>query len=70
MRKNERLYEKNWLGAYSEISRCSSTYYGQKGKFSGTANIKSGTTYKLETIATVTRNGSSETVNTTFEKKC
>ncbi|MCQ5080224.1 hypothetical protein NE586_10005 [Gemmiger formicilis] len=64
------LYEKNWLGAYSEISRCSSTYYGQKGKFSGTANIKSGTTYKLETIATVTRNGSSETVNTTFEKKC
>lgn len=44
------LYEKNQSGTYSEISRCSSTRYGQKGTFSGTANIKSGTTYKLETI--------------------
>ena len=50
------LYEKNPSGTYSE--------------FSGTANIKSGTTYKLETIATVTCNGSDETVSTTFEKKC
>ena len=64
------LYEKNQSGTYSEISRCSSTSYGQKGTFSGTANIKSGTTYKLETIATVTCNGSDETVSTTFEKKC
>lgn len=55
---------------YSEVSRSSSTYYGHTHEFSGTANIKSGTTYKLVTIATVTRNGSSETVSNTFEKKC
>ena len=50
------LYEKGLFGTYSEVS--------------GTANIKSGTTYKLVTTATVTRNGSSETVSNTFEKKC
>jgi len=55
---------------YSEVSRSSSTYYGHTHEFSGTANIKSGTTYKLVTTATVTRNGSSETVSNTFEKKC
>ena len=54
----------------SEVSRSSSTYYGHTHEFSGTANIKSGTTYKLVTTATVTRNGSSETVSNTFEKKC
>ena len=64
------LYEKNQSGTYSEISRSSSTYYGHTHEFSGTANIKSGTTYKLVTTATVTRNGSSETVSNTFEKKC
>lgn len=55
---------------YSEVSRSSSTYYGHTHEFSGTANIKSGTTYKLVTTATITRNGSSETVSNTFEKKC
>ena len=55
---------------YSEVSRSSSTDYGHTHEFSGTANIKSGTTYKLVTTATVTRNGSSETVSNTFEKKC
>ena len=64
------LYEKSWLGTYSEVSRSSSTYYGQVHEFSGRTNIKSGTTYKLVTTATVTRNGSAETVSSTFEKKC
>ena len=64
------LYEKGLFGTYSEVSRSSSTYYGHTHEFSGTANIKSGTTYKLVTTATVTRNGSSETVSNTFEKKC
>ena len=64
------LYEKGLFGTYSEVSRSSSTYYGHTHEFSGTANIKPGTTYKLVTTATVTRNGSSETVSNTFEKKC
>ena len=64
------LYEKGLFGTYSEVSRSSSTYHGHTHEFSGTANIKSGTTYKLVTTATVTRNGSSETVSNTFEKKC
>lgn len=64
------LYEKNSSGTYSEISRCSSIYYGRKGKFTGTANIKYGTTYKLETIATVTCNGSNETISTSSEITC
>ena len=64
------LYEKNWLGVYSEVSRSSSTYYGHTHTFSGTTNIKSGKTYKLVTTATVTRNGFSEDVSDTFEKKC
>ena len=62
--------KKGLFGTYSEVSRSSSTYYGHTHEFSGTANIKSGTTYKLVTTATVTRNGSSETVSNTFEKKC
>lgn len=64
------LYEKSWLGTYSQVARSSSTYYGQMHEFSGTTSIKSGTTYKLVTTATVTRNGSAETVSNTFEKKC
>ena len=64
------LYEKSWLGTYSEVARSSSTYYGQVQEISGSTNIKSGTTYKLVTTATVTRNGSAETVSNTFEKKC
>ena len=43
------LYEKGLFGTYSEVSRSSSTYYGHTHEFSGTANIKSGTTYKLVT---------------------
>lgn len=64
------LYEKGAFGKYSEVSRSSSTYYGHTHEFSGTANIKSGTTYKLVTTVAATTNGFTETASNTFEKKC
>ena len=64
------LYEKGWFGSYSEVSRSSEVYYGQVHQFVGYYDIKPGTTYKLTTQATVTRNGVDEYVDYSFEKKC
>ena len=62
------LYEKGWLGSYSEVSRTSDTYNGQTHTFTGSYSTKSGKTYKLETTATVTRNGVAETATDSFVK--
>lgn len=64
------LYEKGLFGNYTEVDRTSSTYYGFEHEFSGSYDIKSGKTYKLTTTVTVTANGTSETVNYDFEKRC
>lgn len=64
------LYEKGFFGNYTEVDRTSETYYGFRHEFSGSYPIKSGKTYKLSTNVTVTANGTSETVNYDFEKKC
>ena len=64
------LYEKGLFGNYKEVARTTSTYYGFRHEFSGSYSIKAGTTYKLTTTATVTVNGSGETVSYDFEKKC
>lgn len=64
------LYEKGLFGNYKQVAQTSSTYYGQQHEFIGYYAIKSGTTYKLNTTATVTCNGVTETVSTDFEKRC
>lgn len=64
------LYEKGWFGSYTEVARTSGVYYGPSHEFAGYYDIKSGTTYKLTTQATVTRNGVDEYVEYSFEKKC
>lgn len=64
------LYEKGLFGSYTEVSRSSDVYYGSSHEFSGSYDIKEGKTYKLTTTATVTTNGHTETVTTSFEKKC
>lgn len=64
------LYEKGWFGTYTKVASTSSTYYGSPHVFSGTCDIQSGKTYRLDISATVTRNGSAETVSDSFEKKC
>ena len=64
------LYEKGLFGNYTEVDRTSSTYYGFEHEFSGSYDIKSGKTYKLTTTITVTANGTSETINYDFEKRC
>lgn len=57
------LYEKNWLGQYVEISRTSSTYNGISHEFVGSCNMQSTKTYMLTISATVTCNGTNETVS-------
>lgn len=64
------LYERGFWGNYKQVAQTSSTYYGQVHEFSGYYPIKSGTTYKLNTTATVTCNGVTETVTYDFEKRC
>lgn len=64
------LYEKGLFGNYTEVDRTSSSYYGFEHEFRGSYDIKSGKTYKLTTTITVTANGTSETVNYDFEKRC
>lgn len=57
------LYEKNWLGQYIEISKTSSTYNGISHEFVGNCSMQSNKTYKLTISATVTCNGTNETVS-------
>lgn len=64
------LYEKGFFGNYTQVSQTSSTYNGQAHEFVGYYSIKSGKTYKLNTTATVTCNGTTETVSYDFEKRC
>lgn len=64
------LYKKGFWGNYTQVAQTSDTYYGQMHEFSGYYPIKSGTTYKLNTTATVTCNGVTETVTYDFEKRC
>ena len=64
------LYEKGFFGNYTQVSQVSETYNGPRHEFVGYYAIKSGTTYKLNTTAKVTRNGVTETVSTDFEKRC
>ena len=54
----------------TQVSQVSETYNGPRHEFVGYYAIKSGTTYKLNTTAKVTRNGVTETVSTDFEKRC
>ena len=50
------LYEKGFFGNYTQVSQVSETYNGPRHEFVGYYAIKSGTTYKLNTTAKVTRN--------------
>lgn len=62
------LYEKGFSETIRRYLR-SWTYNGPRHEFVGYYAIKSGTTYKLNTTAKVTRNGVTETVSTDFEKQ-
>lgn len=62
------LYQKNWLGLYTEVSRTNETYYGRMHEFVGYYDFRVGITYKLDITAIVTCNGSDETVTYSFEK--
>lgn len=64
------LYEKGFWGNYTQVAQTSETYYGPRHEFVGYYTIKSGTTYKLNTTAVVTRNGVAEKVSYDFEKRC
>lgn len=64
------LYEKGFWGNYTQVDQVRNTYFGQMHEFIGHYDIKSGTTYKLNTTATVTCNGATETVTYDFEKRC
>ena len=64
------LYERGFWGNYKQVDQTSGTYYGPRHEFIGYYDIKSGTTYKLNTTATVTCNGVTETVTYDFEKRC
>lgn len=55
---------------FVEKSRLNETYYGNCHVFRGKYAIKSGVRYKLETIASVTRNGYTESINVPWIKKC
>lgn len=68
--KIHQTYEKGFFGNYTQVSQVSETYNGPRHEFVGYYAIKSGTTYKLNTTAKVTRNGVTETVSTDFEKRC
>ena len=61
------LYEKGFFGNYTQVSQVSETYNGPRHEFVGYYAIKSGTTYKLNTTAKVTRNGVTETVSPTLK---
>ena len=64
------LYERGFWGNYKQVDQTSETYYGPRHEFIGYYEIKSGTTYKMHTTATVTCNGVTETVTYDFEKRC
>lgn len=64
------LYERGFWGNYKQVDQTSETYYGPRHEFIGYYDIKSGTTYKLNTTATVTCNGVTETITYDFEKRC
>lgn len=64
------LYEKGLFGNYKQVAQTTETYNGPRHEFVGYYAIKSGTAYKLNTTAKVTRNGVTETVSTDFEKRC
>ena len=64
------LYERGFWGNYKQVDQTSETYYGPRHELIGYYDIKSGTTYKLNTTATVTCNGVTETVTYDFEKRC
>ena len=59
------LYEKGWLGGYTEVARTSHTTYSASFFKSDSYSFSSGKTYKLEVSGTVTRNGYAEPVSAT-----
>lgn len=63
------LYEKGLFGSYTEVSRTSDTSSTSRHRFSGSANIAKGKTYKLAVTLNVTASGSTETVTDEFERK-
>ena len=63
------LYEKGWLGGYTEVARTSHTTYSASFFKSDSYSFSSGKTYKLEVSGTVTRNGYAEPVSATIEQK-
>ena len=60
------LYEKGWLGGYTEVARTSHTTYSASFFKSDSYSFSSGKTYKLEVSGTVTRNGYAEPVSATI----
>ncbi len=64
------LYEKGFSETIRRYLRSVRLTTVPRHEFVGYYAIKSGTTYKLNTTAKVTRNGVTETVSTDFEKRC
>lgn len=63
------LFEKGFWGGYTEVSRSSQTSNLSTDLFIASYTYTSGKTYKLEVTTVVTRNGTSETVTVSTEKK-
>ncbi|MCL2083311.1 MAG: hypothetical protein FWH04_08790 [Oscillospiraceae bacterium] len=64
------LRRKNSNGTYTVVKTFpTQTVNGSTLRFSGTASITTGYTYRLTVTATVTRNGTNETVTNWLEKK-
>lgn len=64
------LYEKGFFGNYKQVAQTTGTYNGPRHEVIGYYSIESGTIYKRNTTAKVTRNGVTETVLIDFEKRC
>ncbi len=62
------LYEKNWLGQYTEVSRTSSSHNGPSHQFIGYYDMDTSKTYKLTINAVVVCNGSKETFSDSMER--
>ncbi len=61
-----RLEKKGWFG-WSEVASWDRTSYSDYLSFSGSSTAESGATYRFSVVATVTRNGSTETVSSLVE---
>lgn len=63
------LFERDSYGDYVEVARTGkTTVYSSTGRFSGSYALKSGTSYRLTTLADVTVGGVTESVSSNYDK--